>query len=100
MNAILNAFFVLTRAQLVDKHPEDPDSEELGVQLTLFRTHPSPPDPIAEPLYEPPLVRPYLLPETEKGMVYGSPSSAVRGHLRGTSSVRFSFTRFSRCASY
>ena len=95
MNAILNAFYVLARAQLVDPRPEpsasDPiDETGASVQLTTFRTH-SAPDPIAEPLYEPPLVHPYS--ESEKFMMYGSTSSAVRshfrGHSRGTSSVRF-----------
>ena len=89
MNAILNAVFILARAQLVDQRPEasatDP-IEEAGLQLTTFRTH-SAPDPIAEPLYEPPFVRPYS--ESEKGMMYGSASDLVRGHCRGTSSVRF-----------
>ena len=95
MNTILNAFFVLARAQLVDPRPEpsasDPiDETGASVQLTTFRTH-SAPDPIAEPLYEPPLVHSYS--ENEKFMMYGSTSSVVRGHFRGhcrgTSSVRF-----------
>ena len=93
MNTILNAFFVLARAQLVDPHPGASASDsipidETGVQLTTFRTH-SAPDPIAEPLYEPPLVHPYS--ESEKFMMYGSTSSVVRGHFRGTSSVRFTW---------
>jgi len=97
MNTILNAFFVLARAQLVDPRPEASPSDsipldETGVQLTTFRTH-SAPDPIAEPLYEPPLVHPYS--ESEKFMMYGSTSSVVRGHFRGhcrgTSSVRFTW---------
>jgi hypothetical protein len=90
MNAILNAFFVLARAQLVDQRPElspSDSTEETGVQLTTFRTH-SAPDPIAEPLYEPPLVYPFLLLESEKGMMYGSTSTVSRGHVRGSSSVR------------
>ena len=95
MNTILNAFYVLARAQLVDPRPEpsasDPiDETGASVQLTTFRTH-SAPDPIAEPLYEPPLVHPYS--ENEKFLMYGSTSSVVRGHFRGhsrgTSSVRF-----------
>ena len=91
MNAVLNAFFVLARAQLVNPHPETPASdfmEETGMQLTTFRTH-SPPDPIAEPLYEPPLVHPYS--ESENHMMSGSTSHIVRGHFRGTSSVRFTW---------
>jgi hypothetical protein len=87
MNTILNAFLILARAQLVDPCPEasasDP-KEETGMQLTTFRTH-SAPDPIAEPLFEPPLVHPFS--ESEKVMMYGS--SVVPGHSRGTSSVRF-----------
>ena len=89
MNAVLNAFFVLARAQLVNPQPETSASdsmEETGMQLTTFRTH-SPLDPIAEPLYEPPLVHPYS--ESENHMMSGSTSRIVRGHFRGTSSVRF-----------
>ena len=91
MNAILNAFFILARAQLVDPRPETPASdsiEETGVQLNTFRTH-SAPDPIAEPLYEPAFVHPYA--ESEKGMMYGSTSGIVRGHSRGSSSVCFTW---------
>jgi hypothetical protein len=91
MNTILNAFFVLTRAQLVDPRLEPSSSDpidETGVQLTTFRTHAAY-NPIAEPLYEPPLVDPYS--ENEKVMMYGSTSSVDRGHFRGTSSVRLTW---------
>lgn len=91
MNTILNALSVLARAQLVDPRPETQPSDpinETGLQLTTFRTH-SAPDPIAEPLYEPPLVHSYS--ESEKVMMYGPTSSVLRGHFRGTSLVRFTW---------
>src|SRR5258708_15008822 len=90
MNAILNAFFILARAQLVDPRSETPTSatEETGVQLKTFRTH-SAPDPIAESLYEPSLVHPYS--KSEKGMMYGSTPRIMRGHSRGSSSVCFTW---------
>lgn len=91
MNTILNAIFILARAQLVDPRSETPASvsiEETGVQLKTFRTH-SALDPIAEPLYEPPFVHPCS--ESEKGMMYGSTSRAARGHFRGSSSVGFTW---------
>jgi hypothetical protein len=93
INTILNAFFVLARAQLVDQRPQSsaPDStEETGVQLTTFRTR-SAHDPIAEPLYEPPLAHQHLVSETEKGMMYRSTSDIVRGHFRGASLVSFTW---------
>ena len=84
--------FVLARAQLVDPHPEASASDsipidEAGVQLTTFRPH-SAPDPIAEPLHEPPLIHPHS--ESEKIIMYGSTSSGNdRQHYLNTSPPPF-----------